>query len=114
MRRGYLGAPLLKSLEQKAVAKPRAAPKSTNSKPTTSKAVTKPKTTKKVLVDHDDNVGDVEGDSEEDISNGKSQAGQTIAARKKKTASETYTKVRILCVGVQASAKLAGSIAFTT
>lgn len=72
------------------------APKSVKSKASVPKA--KPKTTskKKILVDHDENaedpIDDIEGDASENDELGTSL--QAVApARKKKTASETYTKV---------------------
>lgn len=74
------------------MAKPKAAPKATKPKASTSKAATKPKTAKKVLVDHDDNADHLdidEGISDADTSSKKA------APSKKKTASETYTKVRV-------------------
>lgn len=89
-------------LEQKTVAKPKTVPKTAKPKATTTKAATKSKAAKKVLVDHDDNadnIGMEEDVSDEDISVKKSQPAMPA---KKKTASETYTKVRswpvVLCL----------------
>ena len=71
-------------------------------KPVKSKASVpkvKPKTTskKKVLVDHDENAEDpidaIEGDASENDELGTSLQAVAPAKKKKKTASETYTKV---------------------
>jgi DNA topoisomerase-2 len=84
------------TLEQKTAAKPKAVPKTTTkAKVTTNKATTKPKASKKVLVDRDDNAEEEEealDNSDNDVSHAsvrKIQAGPA----KKKTASETYKKV---------------------
>lgn len=90
----------------KAPIKPRAAPKPT-------KAAAKPKATtvrapakkaapkKKILADHDDNAEESEmdvdaSDASDDDDAGPSAPREKLATNgKKKTASETYTKVRI-------------------
>ncbi|RDB28584.1 DNA topoisomerase 2 [Hypsizygus marmoreus] len=88
----------------KVAAKPKAAPKAVKApakpKASTSKAATKPKAApkKKVLTDHDDNGEDsaIELDEQEDASGddvGPLPEKQKAATGKKKTASETYTKL---------------------
>lgn len=79
-------------------AKPAAKPKATTAKATTK---IKPAAKKKVLVDHDENGEDsaIEVDDEDDAfdEDGPASAAPKVkpaAAGKKKTASETYTKVR--------------------
>lgn len=72
------------------MAKQKSAPKVTKPKAPTSKAATKPKTAKKVLVDHDDNADDL--DVDDDISD-VDTSSKKGAPSKKKSASETYTKV---------------------
>ena len=80
----------------KAAAKPKAAPVKPKVAPAKPKSKAAPK--KKVLVDHDDNVDD--SGSDFDFKKDSSDDERPIAAtsnlqtaRKKKTASETYTKV---------------------
>ena len=62
----------------KAVSKPAAKPKASSSK-------------KNVLVDKDDNASDADSDDDFDVSG---PSGKPAATGKKKTASETYQKVR--------------------
>ncbi|EKM83675.1 hypothetical protein AGABI1DRAFT_117173 [Agaricus bisporus var. burnettii JB137-S8] len=76
--------------KKRTVAKQKAAPKAAKPKASTSKAVTKPKTIKKVLVEHDENADDL--DADEDISDADASSKKS-GMSKKKTVSETYTKL---------------------
>ncbi|KXN89810.1 DNA topoisomerase 2 [Leucoagaricus sp. SymC.cos] len=84
-------APAKKKLAEKSKAAPKTAAKP---KGTASKATTKPKPTKKVLVDRDDNAEHevVDNFSDDDDVPALAKKTQTGPA-KKKTASETYTKL---------------------
>ena len=85
-----------KSSFQQASAKVKTAPKPVKSKASVPKAKPKTASKKKVLVDHDENaedsqIDDIGGDASDNDEVGTSL--KAIVSTKKKTASETYTKV---------------------
>ena len=88
---------MLQSIIQQASAKVKTVPKPVKGKAPAPKAKPKAASKKKVLVDHDENTEDgpmdeIGGDASENDQLGTSLQAD-VPAKKKKTASETYTKV---------------------